>query len=146
MMVGISLWGDAETEKALRGRDAFAISAKNYEGDAYTYYLYTITSQQLGKVETMVRRIRDIGVKVHFQLLSNDEDADGFSWSDRSNWSMCAPRWTTFARPLSRDGHFVALLPPGPDDRDHARPPLRLARVPFGVRDPSTGGSRSRAG
>jgi hypothetical protein len=45
------------------------------------YYLYTITSQQLGKVERMVRRIRDIGVKVHFQLLSNDEGADGFSWS-----------------------------------------------------------------
>jgi MoaA/NifB/PqqE/SkfB family radical SAM enzyme len=81
MMVGISLWGDAATEKALRGKDAFAISAKNYAGDPFTYYLYTITSQQLGKVEDMVRRIRDIGVKVHFQLLSNDEGADGFSWS-----------------------------------------------------------------
>ena len=81
MMVGISLWGDAETERSLRGRDAFAISSKNYAGDPYTYYLYTITSQQLGKVEHMVKRIRDIGVKVHFQLLSNDEDADGFSWS-----------------------------------------------------------------
>ena len=81
MMVGISLWGDGETEKSLRGKDAFAVSSKNYAGDPYTYYLYTITSQQLGKVETMVRRIRDIGVKVHFQLLSNDEGADGFSWS-----------------------------------------------------------------
>ncbi len=81
MMVGISLWGDAETEKSLRGRDAFAISSKHYSGDPYVYYLYTITSQQLGKVEHMVRRIRDIGLKVHFQLLSNDEEADGFSWS-----------------------------------------------------------------
>ena len=81
MMVGISLWGDGDTERSLRGKDAFAISSKNYAGDPYTYYLYTITSQQVGCVETMVRRIRDIGVKVHFQLLSNDEGAEGFSWS-----------------------------------------------------------------
>ena len=82
MMVGISLWGEADTEKALRGRDTFAVSAKNYEGDAHTYYLYTITSRQLGRIETMVSRIRDIGVKVHFQLLSNDENAPGFSWTE----------------------------------------------------------------
>jgi hypothetical protein len=81
MMVGISLWGDAETEKSLRGRDVFAISSKHYAGDPNVYYLYTITSQQLGKLEPMVRRIRDMGVKVHFQLLSNDEGAQGFEWS-----------------------------------------------------------------
>jgi MoaA/NifB/PqqE/SkfB family radical SAM enzyme len=80
MMVGISLWGDTETEKSLRGKDVFALSSKNYAGDPDVYYLYTITSQQIGHVEKMVRRIRDIGVKVHFQLLSNDEDADGYSW------------------------------------------------------------------
>jgi hypothetical protein len=81
MMVGISLWGDADTEKSLRGRDAFAISSKHYAGDPNVYYLYTITSHQLGKLEPMVRRIRDVGVKVHFQLLSNDEGAEGFEWS-----------------------------------------------------------------
>ncbi|TFH40546.1 MAG: radical SAM protein, partial [Chrysiogenales bacterium] len=43
MMVGISLWGDEEDEKLLRGRDTFSLSRKNYEGDPYTYYLYTIT-------------------------------------------------------------------------------------------------------
>ncbi|MCK5568230.1 MAG: radical SAM protein, partial [Spirochaetes bacterium] len=51
MMVGISLWGDEEDEKVLRGKDTFAISSKNYEGDAYTYYLYTITPRQVGKIE-----------------------------------------------------------------------------------------------
>ena len=35
MMVGISLWGSGEDEKVLRGRDTFAISSKNYEGDLY---------------------------------------------------------------------------------------------------------------
>ncbi len=80
MMVGISLWGTEEDEIQLRGKDTFAISSKNYAGDAYTYYLYTITPRQLGKTEQIVRKIRDIGVKVHMQLLSNDEEVDGFSW------------------------------------------------------------------
>ena len=47
MMVGISLWGDEEDEKVLRGKDTFSISSKNYEGDAYTYYLYTLTAMSI---------------------------------------------------------------------------------------------------
>ncbi|HNY49858.1 MAG TPA: hypothetical protein PLV50_03975 [Smithella sp.] len=82
MMVGISLWGSGEDEKILRGRDTFAISSKNYEGDAYTYYLYTITPRQVGKIEPVIKRIADVGLKVHLQLLSNDEGVDGFSWQD----------------------------------------------------------------
>jgi len=80
MMVGLSLWGDAEDEKILRGKDTFKISSANYEGDPYAYYLYTITPKQLGKTEQIIRKIRDVGLKVHIQLLSNDEDVDGFSW------------------------------------------------------------------
>jgi hypothetical protein len=80
MMVGISLWGDAADEKTLRGKDTFAVSSKNYEGDPHTYYLYTITPKQIGKTGRVIRRIRDAGVKVHMQLLSNDEGVDGFSW------------------------------------------------------------------
>ena len=80
LMVGISLWGDGEDEKILRGKDTFAISSKNYEGDKYTYYLYTITPRQIGQTERIIRKIRDAGLKVHFQLLSNDEGVDGFFW------------------------------------------------------------------
>ena len=80
MMVGISLWGNEEDEKLLRGKDTFAISSKNYEGDPYTYYLYTITPKQLGKTELIIKKIRDVGLKVHMQLLSNDEGVDGFFW------------------------------------------------------------------
>ncbi|MBL0714309.1 MAG: radical SAM protein [Desulfosarcina sp.] len=80
MMVGISLWGDDEDEKTLRGKDTFAVSSKNYAGDPHAYYLYTITPRQIGKTERIIRRIRDVGVKVHMQLLSNDEGLDGFSW------------------------------------------------------------------
>ncbi len=80
LMVGVSLWGDEEDEKILRGRDTFAISSANYSGDPNAYYLYTITPTQLGRTEKIIRKIRDVGLKVHMQLLSNDEAVDGFSW------------------------------------------------------------------
>jgi hypothetical protein len=81
MMVGISLWGDEEDECKLRGKDTFSISSKNYAGDPYTYYLYTITPRQIGQTERIIRKIRDAGLKVHLQLLSNDEKVSGFSWT-----------------------------------------------------------------
>ena len=80
LMLGISLWGDEEDEKVLRGKDTFSISGKNYEGDPHTYYLYTITPRQIGKTDRIIRKIRDVGLKVHMQLLSNDEGVDGFFW------------------------------------------------------------------
>lgn len=82
LMVGISVWGDSETEKILRGKDTFAVSSKNYEGDPNAYYLYTITPKQIGKTEKVIQKIRDVGIKVHMQLLSNDENVDGFTWKE----------------------------------------------------------------
>jgi MoaA/NifB/PqqE/SkfB family radical SAM enzyme len=81
MMIGISLWGDEEDERQLRGKDTFSISSKNYAGDPHTYYLYTITPRQIGQTERIIRKIRDVGLKVHIQLLSNDESVSGFSWT-----------------------------------------------------------------
>ncbi|HFQ80318.1 MAG TPA: radical SAM protein [Desulfobacterales bacterium] len=80
MMVGISLWGDKEDEVLLRGKDTFKISSNNYAGDPHAYYLYTITPKQLGKVEQIIKNVEGVGLKVHMQLLSNDEGVDGFSW------------------------------------------------------------------
>jgi MoaA/NifB/PqqE/SkfB family radical SAM enzyme len=80
MMLGISLWGDEGDEKILRGKDTFSISSKNYEGDQNVYYLYTLTPKQIGKIERIIKKIKDTGLKVHMQLLSNDEGVDGFSW------------------------------------------------------------------
>lgn len=82
MMVGISLWGDEEDEKRLRGKETFAVSSGNYAGDPYTYYLYTVTPRQLGRIDRMVKKIGDVGLKVHIQLLSNDEGVLGFNWTD----------------------------------------------------------------
>ena len=80
LTVGISLWGDEKDEKILRGQDTFKISSNHYAGDPHAYYLYTITPKQLGKTEKIITKIRDVGLKVHMQLLSNDEGVDGFSW------------------------------------------------------------------
>lgn len=81
MMLGISLWGDEADEKVLRGKDTFSISSKNYTGDPHVYYLYTITPRQIGNTEQIIRKIADVGLKVHMQLLSNDEGVNGFSWT-----------------------------------------------------------------
>jgi MoaA/NifB/PqqE/SkfB family radical SAM enzyme len=80
MIVGISLWGDETDEKILRGKDTFSISSKNYEGDPNAYYIYTLTPRQIDKIERIIRKIRDAGLRVHLQLLSNDEGVVGFSW------------------------------------------------------------------
>jgi organic radical activating enzyme len=82
MMLGISLWGDEEDERVLRGKNTFAVSSKNYEGDPNTYYLYTITPKQLGRIGQVIRKIDDVGLKVHLQLLTNDEQVDGYSWTE----------------------------------------------------------------
>ena len=89
MMVGISLWGDEEDEKTLRGKDTFSISSKKYEGDPYAYYLYTITPRQIGKTERIVKKIHDAGLKVHMQLLSNDGGVYGFSWKPEELKDIC---------------------------------------------------------
>ncbi len=80
MMLGVSLWGDEADEQILRGKDTFSISSKNYAGDPNVYYLYTLTPKQIGKIERIIKKIRGVGLKVHLQLLSNDEGVDGFSW------------------------------------------------------------------
>ena len=82
LMIGISLWGDSEIEKQLRGKDTFSTSLKNYAGDPCTYFLFTISPRQLGSIEPVVQRIVDAGLKVHMQLLSNDESVSGFDWND----------------------------------------------------------------
>ncbi len=89
MMVGISLWGSSDDEKTLRGKDTFAISSRNYEGDPHVYYLLTITPKLVGHIEPIIQKIRNVGLKVHMQLLSNDEGVDGFSWTEHELAAVC---------------------------------------------------------
>ncbi len=81
MMVGVSLWGNDEHEEKLRGKRTLSISLKHYEGDPKVYYLYTITPNNLSMIEEITKRIRDAGLKIHYQLYSNDEGTDGFDFA-----------------------------------------------------------------
>jgi hypothetical protein len=81
MRFGISLWGDEEDELRLRGKNTFGISMKSYAGDPNTYYLYTITPQTIDAVETVTKKIGDAGLRVHYQLFSNDQNVEGMDWT-----------------------------------------------------------------
>ncbi|MDH5680274.1 MAG: radical SAM protein [Spirochaetota bacterium] len=81
MMVGISLWGNDEHEEKLRGQKTFSTSLNHYKNDLYVYYLYTITPNNLHMIEEVTIKIRDAGLKIHYQLYSNDESENGFDWS-----------------------------------------------------------------
>ena len=104
MMIGISLWGNEQDERTLRGKDTFRISSQNYAGDPYVYYLYTITPNQIGKTERIIRKISDAGLKVHMQLLSNDEGVDGFH-GPRSSSRTSARKWTRCWMPIRRPSY-----------------------------------------
>ena len=82
MRVGISLWGDDEYEERLRGRNTFKVSSANYKGDPNVYYLYTVTAGNLHMVEPVTAKIGNAGLRVHYQLFSNDQGVDGFDWTE----------------------------------------------------------------
>ena len=82
MMVGhLALGRRGGREGAARQGHLRHLQPATTQGDPHTYYLYTITPQQIGQIERIIRKIRDVGLKVHMQLLSNDEGVDGFSWT-----------------------------------------------------------------
>ena len=131
MMIGISLWGDERDENVLRGKDTFSISSRNYQGDPHVYYLYTITPRQIGKTETIIRKIRDVGLKVHMQLLSNDEGVNGFSWTAEQLEVIRAEMdamLDLYPETVISSKYYHAII----TTRHDARAALRLGRVPLG--------------
>ena len=89
MRVGISLWGDEEDEIRLRGKNTFGISLDNYRGDPNVYYLYTITAQTIDRMESVTGKIEDAGLRVHYQLFSNDEGVEGMDWTRDKYKEVC---------------------------------------------------------
>jgi hypothetical protein len=89
MRVGISLWGDDQYEEELRGKNTFKISRENYKGDPNVYYLYTITPRSADQVETVTKKIGDAGLRVHYQLFSNDQHVPGFDWTEDVLKRLC---------------------------------------------------------
>lgn len=81
MMVGISLWGNDDHQEKLRGVRSLEISLKNYSGHDKCYYLYTLTPGSIPDIEPITKKIGDHGLKVHYQLFSNDEGVNGFDFA-----------------------------------------------------------------
>ncbi|MCP4674379.1 MAG: radical SAM protein [Deltaproteobacteria bacterium] len=81
MRFGISLWGDEEYEEKLRGKNTFKISRENYRNDPNVYYLYTITPGNSDQIEPVTKKIEEAGLRVHYQLFSNDQNVPGFDWT-----------------------------------------------------------------
>ncbi len=81
MRIGISLWGDEEYEERLRGKNTFKISRGHYKNDPNVYYLYTITPGNSHQIKPVTEKIEDVGLRVHYQLFSNDQHVSGFDWT-----------------------------------------------------------------
>ena len=82
MRIGISRGGDEEYELKLRGKNTFRISRENYKDDPNVYYLYTITPGNSHMIEPVTREIEQAGLRVPYQLFSNDQNVPGFDWTN----------------------------------------------------------------
>lgn len=78
--IAISLWGDKGEELRLRGIDTFSQSSANYAGDSRVYYVYNISPNQVGQTESVIKKVKNIGLTVHPQLLLDGAQSNNFPW------------------------------------------------------------------
>ena len=80
MPIGISVWGDTETDRRLRGsasRDVFSRALANYRDDPRAFWYYTVTPGNADEIETVVRRCIDNGNYVLFNFYGDLEGLGG---------------------------------------------------------------------
>lgn len=74
MPIGISVWGDRETDRKLRGggkRDLFDIALKNYRNDPRAFWYYTVSPHLASEIEPVVSRCIENGNPVLFNYYSD---------------------------------------------------------------------------
>jgi MoaA/NifB/PqqE/SkfB family radical SAM enzyme len=120
-MIHVSLWGNPETDAALRGAPVFRKAVKNYAGDPRAVVMMTINRHNVDEVPTVVQACADAGMRLSFNHYSpsrqyirkvdaNDEhDSDTFRFSTREDNLMLGP--TDFARVEDAVGQAVAKWP-----------------------------------
>ena len=72
--IGVSVWGNFETDKELRGQgkvDIFHKALKNYRDDARAFWYYTVAPGHAQEVEGVVARCIENGNKVLFNYYSD---------------------------------------------------------------------------
>ncbi len=80
MPIGISVWGNHETDKQLRGSgkiDVFAKALQNYRNDPRAFWYYTVTPGNAHEIESVVDQCVDNGNNVLFNFYSDLEDIGG---------------------------------------------------------------------
>jgi len=87
--IGISVWGDAASDRELRGggrRDVFARALANYRDDPRAFFYYTVAAGRAHEIETVVARAVDNGNRVLFNFYG-DLSAAGGELDDRRGFA-----------------------------------------------------------
>ncbi|RMI12462.1 MAG: radical SAM protein [Calditrichaeota bacterium] len=80
MPIGISVWGDHETDRQLRGSgrvDVFARALNNYRDDPRAFWYYTVTPGNTHEIERVVTRCVENGNRVLFNFYGDVEQMGG---------------------------------------------------------------------
>jgi hypothetical protein len=78
--IGVSVWGDHETDKKLRGGgrlDVFEQALRNYAGDPRAFFYYTVAPGYANEVESVVARCVENGNRVLFNFYGDLEHRGG---------------------------------------------------------------------
>jgi len=70
LMIHVSVWGDTETDKRLRGGAVFNKALKHAVGDERIVFMYTINHQNIKDIEVTVKKCVDNGVRISFNHYS----------------------------------------------------------------------------
>lgn len=78
--IGVSVWGDHDTDRKLRGgdrQDVFAQALRNYRGDDRAFFYYTLASGHTDEAERVVEQCIDNGNRVLFNFYGDLENLGG---------------------------------------------------------------------
>ena len=71
--IGVSVWGDEDTDRTLRGGGVLHKALRNYEGDPRAIMLFTLSPWNLHTVPAVLAACSDHGLPVTFSMFSPTE-------------------------------------------------------------------------
>lgn len=88
--IHISVWGEGEDARILRGADSFKKALKLYAGDDRAIFIFTISRHNLDSIQRVARICSDSGVKLSFSHFSPTELYVGAVPPEFSDYSRMA--------------------------------------------------------
>lgn len=80
MPIGISVWGNHDTDRRLRGNskiDIFTRALRNYRDDPRAFWYYTVTAGNAQEIETVVQQCVENGNRVLFNFYGDLDQIGG---------------------------------------------------------------------